>query len=178
MRSEALLVAASTLTAVSMALVTLSTVERGEPPERLETMAAGTEWEDPTPPTTTTMEPEPTTTTMAPPPPRVRTATASAPVPARVAPGPGPCAGLEGEIAARWPADQVSTACRVMMCESGGSPTAQNPRSTASGLWQFLKSTWANFGGYAEAWMAPINVQMDGAHALWSRSGWRPWSCR
>ncbi len=32
--------------------------------------------------------------------------------------------------------------CYVMMRESGGSLTAQNPNSTASGKWQFLDSTW------------------------------------
>jgi len=33
---------------------------------------------------------------------------------------------------------------KIMMCESGGNPLAQNPNSTAKGLFQFLDSTWAN----------------------------------
>src|SRR5690606_11154838 len=49
--------------------------------------------------------------------------------------------------------------CYVMMRESGGSLTAQNPSSTASGKWQFLDSTWAGFGGYASAYLAPESVQ-------------------
>lgn len=35
--------------------------------------------------------------------------------------------------------------------ESGGNPTAKNPKSTASGLFQFLTSTWAGYGGTAFA---------------------------
>ena len=49
--------------------------------------------------------------------------------------------------------------CWVMMRESRGDIRAENPRSTASGKWQFLDSTWAGYGGYASAWMAPESVQ-------------------
>ena len=31
---------------------------------------------------------------------------------------------------------------RIMMCESGGNPKAQNPNSSAKGLFQFIDSTW------------------------------------
>jgi len=31
---------------------------------------------------------------------------------------------------------------RIVMCESGGNPTAQNPKSTAYGLCQFISPTW------------------------------------
>lgn len=101
-----------------------------------------------------------------------RAAVASAP--ARV----GPCGGWEGDIAARWPAEQVGTACRIMMCESGGNPTAANTRSSASGLWQALDSTWSGWGGYARALHAPPSVQMDHGYALWQSRGWQPWVCR
>lgn len=57
--------------------------------------------------------------------------------------------------------------CYVMMRESRGIITARNPSSTASGKWQFLNSTWAGFGGYAEAWMAPESVQDAKARILW-----------
>lgn len=58
--------------------------------------------------------------------------------------------------------------CRVLACESGGNPTAQNPTSTASGLWQILDGTWAGFGGYARAVHAPVDVQNAKARLLWA----------
>jgi hypothetical protein len=58
--------------------------------------------------------------------------------------------------------------CYVMMRESRGNITAQNPRSTASGKWQFLDSTWAGFGGYAKARYAPESVQDAKARQLWN----------
>lgn len=58
--------------------------------------------------------------------------------------------------------------CCVMMRESGGSLTAQNPTSTASGKWQFINGTWNGYGGYAEAWMAPESVQDAKAAELWA----------
>lgn len=58
--------------------------------------------------------------------------------------------------------------CRVLACESGGNPTAENPTSSASGLWQILDSTWAGFGGYTRASHAPVDVQNAKAAALWA----------
>ncbi len=67
--------------------------------------------------------------------------------------------------------------CYVMMRESKGSITAQNPRSTASGKWQFLDSTWAGFGGYAKARHAPEQVQDAKARQLWNHGrGCSHWS--
>jgi len=58
--------------------------------------------------------------------------------------------------------------CYVMMRESGGDITAQNPTSTASGKWQFIDSTWAGYGGYAKARYAPESVQDEKARQLWA----------
>lgn len=58
--------------------------------------------------------------------------------------------------------------CWVMMRESGGDITAQNPTSTASGKWQILDSTWQGYGGYAKARYAPEWVQDDKARLLWA----------
>lgn len=55
-----------------------------------------------------------------------------------------PCGGWRDLITAHFGAD-TPTACRVMMCESGGDPYAVNddPRYYAAGLFQIIKQ-WAN----------------------------------
>lgn len=61
--------------------------------------------------------------------------------------------------------------CYVMRRESGGNIRAQNPRSTASGKWQFLDSTWRRIPaarGYAKARHAPESVQDAAARWLWN----------
>lgn len=68
--------------------------------------------------------------------------------------------------------------CSILRCESGGDPTAKNPTTSASGLWQILRSTWARFGGYLEAWMAPPSVQNEKARLIWNGGAGRSqWSC-
>lgn len=59
--------------------------------------------------------------------------------------------------------------------ESGGNPTAQNPGSTASGLFQDLDSTWADYDGYARAMDAPASVQIEFNQKLAS-GGLSPWA--
>lgn len=67
--------------------------------------------------------------------------------------------------------------CWVLERESHGNPTARNPRSSASGLWQFLDSTWANYGGYPRAYLAPPSVQNEKARLTWAGgAGCRHWS--
>lgn len=51
--------------------------------------------------------------------------------------------------------------------ESGGNPRAQNPHSTASGLFQFIDGTWNHFGGYARAMYAPVSVQLKKFYIVW-----------
>lgn len=58
--------------------------------------------------------------------------------------------------------------CYVLERESHGNPSAENPTSSASGLWQFLDSTWAEYGGYSRASHAPVSVQNAKAAALWA----------
>ena len=58
--------------------------------------------------------------------------------------------------------------CCVMMRESGGNPTAVNASSGASGKWQFMPSTWANYGGYPTAASAPEAVQDARAAQIWA----------
>lgn len=105
----------------------------------------------PPPPTTTTVPPLVTTTTTHPPSPRVQAQSVS---------GSGTVNG--------YPCGGALPTCRVLACESGGDPSAQNPTSSASGLWQILDSTWDGFGGYARALHAPWQVQNEKAVQLWA----------
>jgi hypothetical protein len=68
--------------------------------------------------------------------------------------------------------------CSVMECESGGSLTAQNPSSSASGKWQVIDSTWNNFMGYPTAASAPEWVQDEKARQLYAGGAGRGhWVC-
>jgi muramidase (phage lysozyme) len=72
-----------------------------------------------------------------------------------------------------------------MRCETGGTfdPTIENPRSTASGLFQFLDSTWrkarelVGAGQYARASHAPAPVQIAAAGAWLRATSWSQWEC-
>ncbi|MCW2900947.1 MAG: hypothetical protein JWO67_3212 [Streptosporangiaceae bacterium] len=66
----------------------------------------------------------------------------------------------------------------IIHCESGGNPAAQNPSSTASGLYQFLDSTWRSLGGTkyaARAKDATPEQQREIAELAYSQSGLTPW---
>jgi hypothetical protein len=52
--------------------------------------------------------------------------------------------------------------------ESGGNPRAQNPSSSASGLYQFVDGTWNNYGGYSRAMYAPVSVQTEKFYQVWN----------
>lgn len=74
-----------------------------------------------------------------------------------------------------------ATELRIRSCESGdghGSYNyrAENSRSTASGAWQFLDSTWDGFGGYHHAASAPPVVQDRKARLTFDASGYSPWN--
>jgi len=73
----------------------------------------------------------------------------------------------------------AGAALAVARCESGYNPSAYNASSGASGVFQFLYSTWltTNYAGYSRfnAW-ANINA----AHQVFVRDGysWREWQCQ
>lgn len=58
--------------------------------------------------------------------------------------------------------------CYVLYRESRGNPTAQNPVSSASGLWQFVHGTWGHYRGFYEAKYAPWQVQNERARTVWA----------
>ena len=64
----------------------------------------------------------------------------------------------------------------IKHCESGGRYDAQNPKSTASGAYQFLDGTWANYKGFRRAKDAPPAVQDEKFLETYARSGLRPWN--
>lgn len=50
-------------------------------------------------------------------------------------------------------------AATIRLLESGDDYTARAPGSSASGAYQFLDSSWADYGGYARSYLAPPAVQ-------------------
>jgi len=61
--------------------------------------------------------------------------------------------------------------------ESRYDPRAQNPVSSASGKYQFLDSTWANYGGFQHAKDAPEWMQDEKAREVWAATGGAAWAC-
>lgn len=91
--------------------------------------------------------------------------------------GSGTCGGWADLIARYFPGEE-GTACRVMICESGGNPTVHNAGSSASGLWQFLDRTWRSTTGTpGPAANYSAETQTAAAAKLRQSSGWSPWSC-
>ena len=62
---------------------------------------------------------------------------------------------------------------KIAMCESGLNPMAINPTSSASGLFQFLPSTWSNWG---KGDVFDVNDNVDAAIRLFLARGTAPWN--
>jgi Transglycosylase SLT domain len=86
-----------------------------------------------------------------------------------------------------FPSGRVDQALRIIQCESLGDPDAYNPYSGASGLFQFLPSTWASTApkaGFPDASVFDPVANIGAAAWLANRydalgmSYWQPWSCR
>lgn len=86
-----------------------------------------------------------------------------------------------------FPSNRVEEALRILDCESNGDPDAYNPYSGASGLFQFLPSTWASSApkaGYGGR--SVFEPEANIATAAWlgkryealGQYFWRAWSCR
>jgi hypothetical protein len=74
------------------------------------------------------------------------------------------------------PADAAPDWDAVIACESGGNPAAQNRSSTASGLFQFLDSTWRGLGGKGRAKDASVAEQYRLANKQFALSGYTAWN--
>jgi soluble lytic murein transglycosylase-like protein len=68
-------------------------------------------------------------------------------------------------------------ALRVAQCESNYNPYAVNRSSGASGLFQFLPSTWASLPQHNQSVFDPT-ANAQAAEVLYSRSGPNQWSCK
>ena len=64
--------------------------------------------------------------------------------------------------------DMSGIAGCIAKYESGGNPRAENPTTTASGLYQFVDGTWNNYGGYSRASLAPASVQTEKFYQVWN----------
>ena len=90
-------------------------------------------------------------------------------------------------VSTYFAAERVDEALAVMSCESYGDPDAYNPYSGASGLFQFLPSTWATTSPQAGfAGVSPFDAEANIGTAAWLSSyyeaqgsdPWSPWTCR
>jgi peptidoglycan hydrolase CwlO-like protein len=90
-------------------------------------------------------------------------------------------------VAVYFPSNRVDEALAILECESLGDPDAYNPYSGASGLFQFLPSTWASTSpkaGFSGA--SPFDPEANTGTAAWlanryhelGQGYWAPWSCR
>lgn len=72
----------------------------------------------------------------------------------------------------------VSELQRVGTCESHLTPSSKNTSSTASGLFQFLDSTWARAGVPGFSVFDPYANAIAAARLVRSDGSWREWSCQ
>jgi Trp operon repressor len=90
-------------------------------------------------------------------------------------------------VQAYFPSSRVDEALAILQCESLGDADAYNPYSGASGLFQFLPSTWASTSpqaGFSGASVFDAGANIGTAAWLANRyqelgkGYWSPWSCR
>ncbi|HEX6219853.1 MAG TPA: transglycosylase SLT domain-containing protein [Acidimicrobiia bacterium] len=75
-----------------------------------------------------------------------------------------------------FPAEEVEVAICIIGHESGGNPEADNPRSSATGLFQVLSSLWGDHYGVTHDQLLDPEQNTRVARSIWGESGWRAWS--
>jgi len=75
-----------------------------------------------------------------------------------------------------FPPEEIEVALCVIRNESAGNPTADNPRSSATGLFQILASLWSDQYGVSYQQLLDPEVNTRVARAIWDESGWTAWS--
>lgn len=122
---------------------------------------------DPTPTETTTPITDPTTTTTVAVPtieqPPANTTVDAPPdtTPASVAPPSTPAPAAQRVIA--YPRQIAHILATIRYLESRGNYLAPPNKGQASGAYQFITSTWNNYGGYRDAYLAPPEIQDERA---------------
>lgn len=121
----------------------------------------------------------PTTTTTAPPPPPPTTTTTVAPTPTTTTTVAATPVTQAAPAAAPSEESNSSIWDCIIAHESGGNPAAVNSSSGAGGLFQFLPSSWIDYGGGAYASLpeyASASAQWTIALHAQAVSGWYPWA--
>lgn len=76
----------------------------------------------------------------------------------------------------QFPAAEVDTAMCIIRQESNGDPQADNPNSSARGLFQILASLWAPYYGVDRSQLYDPAVNVALARDIWESHGWWAWS--
>lgn len=95
------------------------------------------------------------------------------------APAPRPVEEWRSLVSAYFAPEHVDLALRIISCESGGDPNAQNPSSGAAGLFQHIPRYWdarvANAGMPGASIFDPIANVAASAYLAYT-GGWGHWS--
>ena len=75
-------------------------------------------------------------------------------------------------VAAHFPTDAVDRMLCLMFYESGGNPNAQNPNSSAAGLFQIMGFWWDEYGG--DRYDPETNVAL--ARTIYDLQGYGAWN--
>ncbi|HJQ95041.1 MAG TPA: transglycosylase SLT domain-containing protein [Acidimicrobiia bacterium] len=125
-------------------------------------------------------EPTTTTTIIA----TTTSAAAAAPtpaprIPASPPPAPRPVEEWRSLVSSYFAPSDVDKALRVISCESGGDPNAQNPSSGAAGLFQHIPRYWAeraaSIGLPGASIFDPVANVAAAAYLVYTE-GWSPWA--